>query len=103
MSLVLFGVNAKGVCGYDLRRGSVLDNLPACAITLNGSVAGQGRVFNTLSGPAASNGTLTVTQYDKASQRLSGTFSFTAGAIPNTAATGTRAVSSGSFSFTRFR
>ena len=102
VSLVLFGINAKGVGVYDLRRGSVLDNLPACVITLNASNSAQGRAFNTLYGPAASNGTLTVTQYDKASQKLSGTFSFTAGAIPNTPATGTQAVSSGSFSFTHF-
>lgn len=103
VSLVLFGINAKGVGVYDLRRSSVLDNLPACVITLNASNSAQGRAFNTLYGPAASNGTLTVTQYDKANQKLSGTFSFTAGAIPNTPATGIQAVSSGSFSFTHFR
>ncbi|MBC8082454.1 MAG: hypothetical protein H7Z21_04525 [Hymenobacter sp.] len=102
LSLSLQGINAKGAGGYDLRKGSVLDNLPAGVLNLNGS-SGAGTTYNTLYGPNASNGTVTVSQYDKAGQKLSGTFSFTAGALPNTGATGTRGVTNGSFSFTKFR
>lgn len=72
------------------------------SLTLNGSTS-QATTFNTLYGQAASNGTITVSQYDKAGQKLSGTFTFTAGAVPNTTAAGYRTVTSGSFSFTRFR
>ncbi|WP_310392327.1 DUF6252 family protein [Hymenobacter sp.] len=102
LSLSLQGINAKGASVYDLRKGSVLDNLPAGVLNLNGS-GGAGTTYNTLYGPNASNGSITVSQYDKASQKLSGTFSFTAGALPNTSATGTQGVTNGSFSFTKFR
>ena len=103
VSLSLLGINAKGPGVYDLRKGSMLDNFPAAALTLNGSTPSQGTMFYTLYGPNASNGTITVSQYDKTAQKLSGTFTFTAGALPNTAATGTQTVTSGSFSFTTFR
>jgi hypothetical protein len=102
VSLALEGIDTKGAGVYDLRRGSVLDGLPAGVITLNGT-GSQGTVFNTLYGPAASNGSITVTQYDKAGQKLSGTFTFTGGALPNTSASGTQNVTSGSFSFKKFR
>ncbi|MBF9220252.1 DUF6252 family protein [Hymenobacter ruricola] len=102
VSLSLLGINAKGAGTYDLRKGSVLDNYPVAALTLNAS-SGQGTTHNTLYGPNASNGTITVSQFDKAAQKLSGTFSFTAGAVPNTSATGTQNVTSGSFTFTKFR
>jgi hypothetical protein len=102
VSLALPGINAKGAGVYELRKGSMSDDLPAGALTLNG-VTAQGTMFYTLYGPNASNGSVTVTQYDKASQRLSGTFTFTAGALPNTSASGTQNVTSGSFSFTKFR
>ena len=101
VSLALPGINAKGPGVYELRKGSMIDNLPAGAITLNGGTA-QGSMFYTLYGPSASNGSITITQYDKASQKLSGTFTFTAGALPNTSASGTQTVTSGSFSFTKF-
>ena len=103
LSLSLLGINAKGPGVYELRKGSVLDNLPAGIITLNGSNPSQGTLFNTLYGPNTSNGTITVSQYDKVGQKLSGTFTFTAGALPNTAAAGTQNVTNGSFSFTKFR
>jgi len=103
LSLSLQGINAKGPGVYELRKGSVLDDLPAGVITLNGSNPSQGTMFNTLYGPATSNGTITVSQYDKTAQKISGTFTFTAGAIPNTTAAGTQNVTSGSFSFTKFR
>ncbi|HEX8326756.1 MAG TPA: DUF6252 family protein [Hymenobacter sp.] len=103
VSLSLLGINAKGAGTYDLRKGSVLDNLPAAGLTLSGSTPTQATQYLTLYGPNASNGTVTVSQYDKSGQKLSGTFSFTAGAVPNTSATGTHPVTNGTFSFTKFR
>lgn len=103
VSLGLQGINAHGAGAYDLRHGSVLDALPVAGITLNGSNTGQGTIFNTYYAPSASNGNITVTQYDKAAQKISGTFTFTAGALPGTPATGTQNVTNGSFSFTKFR
>lgn len=101
VSLSLLGIDTRGAAAYDLRRGSVLDNLPAGAITLSDGTTGA--TYNTLYGPAASNGTATVTQYDKAGQKISGTFSFTGGALPNTGTSGTQNVTTGTFSFTKFR
>lgn len=101
VSLALQGIGTRGAATYDLRKGSAVDNLPVGALTLTSGTTGS--TYNTLYGPAASNGTITVTQYDKAGQKISGTFSFTAGATPNTGATGTQGVTSGSFSFTKFR
>ncbi|MBC8085497.1 MAG: hypothetical protein H7Z21_20045 [Hymenobacter sp.] len=102
LSLSLQGINTKGPSVYELRKGSVVDNLPVGVLTLNGS-GGQGTLYNSLYGPAASNGSITVSQYEKTGQKISGTFSFTAGALPNTSATGTQTVTNGSFSFTKFR
>lgn len=101
VSLGLQGIATKGAGTYDLRKGSVVDDLPVGALTLTSGNTGS--TYNSLYGPAASNGTITVTQYDKAGQKISGTFSFTAGAVPNTSATGTQAVTNGSFSFTKFQ
>ncbi|HEX8657989.1 MAG TPA: DUF6252 family protein [Hymenobacter sp.] len=102
VSLALEGINTKGAAVYDLRKGSMVNSLPVGGITLNGSSA-QATQYLSLYGPAASNGNITVTQYDKAGQKISGTFTFTAGALPNTSATGTQSVTNGSFSFTKFR
>ena len=101
VSLALEGIGTKGAATYDLRKGSVLDNFPSAGITLSNGTTGT--THNSLYGPNASNGTITVTQYDKAGQKISGTFSFTAGAAPNTSATSMQAVTNGSFSFTKFR
>ncbi|UOQ71468.1 DUF6252 family protein [Hymenobacter cellulosilyticus] len=101
VSLALQGINARGAGVYDLRRGSMLDNLPVGGLTLMSG--NTGATYLTLYGPNASNGSITVSQYDRAGQKLSGTFSFTAGATPNTSAAGTQNVTTGSFSFTRFR
>jgi Family of unknown function (DUF6252) len=101
VSLALQGIGTRGAAVYDLRRGSALDNLPSAAITLSGGTTGA--TYNTLYAASASNGTITVAQYDKAAQKISGTFSFTAGAVPNTAASGSQSVTNGSFSFTKFR
>ena len=101
VTLALQGIGTKGAATYDLRKGSASDNLPAGALTLTNGTTGT--THNTLYGPNASNGSITVTQYDKAGQKISGTFSFTAGAVPNTSATGTQGVTNGSFSFTKFR
>ena len=103
VSLSLLGINARGAGAYDLRRGAAGDNLPAAGLTLGGGTASPAVSFYTLYGPAASNGTITVSEYSQAGQRLSGTFSFVAGGLPNTNATGTRAVTNGSFSFSKFR
>lgn len=101
VSLGLEGIGTRGEATYDLRKGSVLDNLPVGAVTLSNGTTGT--TYNSLYGPGPSNGTITVTQYDKAAQQISGTFSFTAGVVPNTSATGSPSVTSGSFSFTKFR
>ena len=105
VSLALEGINTKGVAVYDLRKGSVLDDLPAAGLTLTtGTGTGAtGTTYNTLYGPAASNGTITVTQYDKAGQKISGTFSFTGGTTPFSTGSGNQVVTNGSFSFTKFR
>ncbi|SES88671.1 DUF6252 family protein [Hymenobacter actinosclerus] len=103
VSLALPGINAKGAGTYDLPRRAGSTEVAVGGLTLDAKAPSTARPYETLFGPAASNGTITVTQYDKASQKLSGTFSFTAGAMPSTSATGTQAVTNGSFSFTRFR
>ncbi|MDQ2769239.1 MAG: DUF6252 family protein [Bacteroidota bacterium] len=103
VSLALQGINAKGAGTYDLRKGAMFADVPLAGLTLNGSNPSQATQFQTLFGPNASNGSIVVTTYDKANQKLSGTFSFTGGAIPFGTGTGTQVVSSGSFSFTRFR
>ncbi len=102
LSIPLLGINTKGVGVYDLRRGSILDDFSIGSITLNGTTP-QGVIYSTLYGPSATNGTVTVTQFDKANQKLSGTFSFTAGATPSSGATGTQTVTNGSFSIHKFR
>lgn len=102
LSIPLLGIGAKGPGVYDLRKGSALDDYSVGSITLNGTTS-QGVIYSTLYGPNASNGTVTVTQYDKNAQKISGTFSFTAGATPNGGGTGTQAVTNGSFSITKFR
>ena len=103
VSLALEGINTKGAAVYDLRKSSVLDNLPAGGLTLTTSTGTTGTTYNTLYGPAASNGTITVTQYDKAGQKISGTFNFTGGATPFSTGSGNQVVTNGSFSFTKFR
>ncbi|GAB3587554.1 Riean_0653 family protein [Hymenobacter daeguensis] len=102
LSIPLLGISAKGTGVYDLPRGSALNDCSVGSITLNGTTP-QGVIYSTLYGPNASNGTVTVTEYDKNAQKISGTFSFTAGAMPNSGATGTQTVTNGSFSIHRFR
>jgi hypothetical protein len=101
LSIPLLGINAKGPGVYDLRKGSALDDFSIGSITLNGTTP-QGVIYSTLYGPNTSNGTVTVTQYDKNAQKISGTFSFTAGATPSSGATGTQTVTNGSFNITKF-
>ncbi len=68
-------------------------------LTLNSSAT-----YNTLFGPSTpSNGTATVSQYDRTGQKVAGTFTFTAGAVNGTGAAGSQNVTNGSFSFTQFR
>lgn len=102
VSLVLYNLDTKGVSSYDLARGSTLNDQSQAALTLGGG-NGQGAMYNTLYGPAASNGTIVVSKYDKAAQKIEGTFTYTGGAVAYTTATGTQAVTNGSFSFHKFR
>ncbi|PJJ58679.1 DUF6252 family protein [Hymenobacter chitinivorans] len=98
VSLRLKKIYKLGATTYDLKKGSVLNNYPVGGITLNSATQ-----FITLYGPSASNGSIVVTQYDRAAQKVAGTFSFTGGPVPNSGSTGTQSVTNGSFSFTRFR
>ncbi|UOQ54848.1 DUF6252 family protein [Hymenobacter cellulosivorans] len=98
VSLRLKKIYKLGATTYDLKKGSVLNNYPAAGLTLNSATQ-----YLTLYGPGASNGSVVVTQYDRAGQKITGTFSFTGGAVPNSGSTGTQSVTDGSFSFTRFR
>ncbi|MCR5887254.1 hypothetical protein LRS06_05565 [Hymenobacter sp. J193] len=100
VSLRLMGIATKGKGVYELKKGSALDDYSSANILIGGST---GKSYSTLYLGSAVNGTITVTEYDKGGQKLAGTFSFTAGAIPNTSSTGTQSVTNGSFSFTRFR
>lgn len=102
VSLVLYNLDTKGAASYDLARTSTTSNEQSlAALTLSGG-NGQGAMYNTLNGPAASNGTITVTKYDKAGQKIEGTFSFVGGPVAYTTASGTQAVTNGSFSFRKF-
>lgn len=102
VSLVLMNLDTNGAGTYELKKGSVLNDYSCAALTLDGT-SNAGRMFNTLYAASAVNGSITVTRYDKTAQKLEGTFSYTAGATPNTGATGTQAVTNGTFAFTRFR
>ena len=100
VSLRLKRIYRTGAGVYQLRRGSVVNGYSSANILLGGST---GASYSTLYGPSATNGSVTVSQYDRAAQKASGTFSYTAGAIPNTPAAGAQGVTSGSFTFTRFQ
>lgn len=100
VSLTLVGLSSRGPGVYELKRGSVLDNHSVAGILVGGSA---GQQFVTLYAPTAVNGSVTVTRYDRAAQQLEGTFSYTAGALPNSGASGTQTVTNGSFSFSRLR
>ena len=86
---------------YQLLKGSGLaaNTNSIGVLTLNSNT-----IYNTLYGPTnPSNGAATVSQYDRTSQKVAGTFFFNAGGLPNTAAAGgTQSVTNGSFSFTGF-
>jgi len=101
ISLRLRRIYKTGPGTYPLLKGSVLnDSYSIAGITLGGSTGTQ---FVSLYGPSTSNGTATVTQYDRTGQKVTGTFTFVGGALPNTSATGTQTVTNGTFTFTRFR
>ena len=103
VSLAIVGIKTKGVGTYDLRKGAMFDDVPVAGLTLDNSKGNAGTQFQTLFGPNVSNGTIVVTAYDKTNQKLSGTFSFTGGAIPYGTGTGVQAVSKGTFTFTKFQ
>lgn len=58
------------------------------------------RGYSTLAGPAAANGTLTLTECDLQAQHVAGTFSFTAKAFEGT---GNQVITTGSFRFARLQ
>ncbi|MBF9220253.1 DUF6252 family protein [Hymenobacter ruricola] len=102
LSIPLLGLSAKGPGVYDLPKGSALNDYSVGSITLNGADGKSGATYTTLYGPNAINGTVTVTEFDKNAQKLSGTFSFTAGATPLGNGSGTQTVTNGSFSIHKF-
>ena len=101
---VNFGLTDLGADGSarPLLKGTAADDCPLIAeLTHYDAAAATKPIFSSLYGPAATNGQLTITEYDLAAGKLSGTFSFTGGAVAHTGATGTAAVTSGTFHFTR--
>lgn len=101
VSLKLQGINAKGVGTYDLRTSTSISDTPSVGIVTFNGAGGQGTIYTTDGGSAGSHGTITVTQYDKAAQKLSGTFSFTATPWFG-GGTGTQTVTNGSFNIKKF-
>ena len=77
-----------------------LDPLPVAALTLDGKTS-NGKQYSTLNGPSATNGSIAIGSYDRAGQKVAGTFSFTAGPVYGGAGS-TQAVTGGKFSFTVF-
>ena len=102
VSLSLQGINAKGVGTYPLAKSTTLDPVPTAGLTVDAKSSAGGRLYSTDFSGGTSNGSIVVTQYDKAAQKLAGTFSFTAGPYASQG-TGTVTVTNGSFSFTKFR
>jgi hypothetical protein len=103
LSIPLLGINAKGKGVYDLHKDTPLGDYSVGSITLNGADGKSGATYSTLYGPNASNGTVTVTEFDKNAQKLSGTFFFTGGATPYGNGSGIQTVTNGSFSIHKFR
>ncbi|MBG8554120.1 hypothetical protein FY528_16810 [Hymenobacter lutimineralis] len=101
LSLAIDGLDAKGVGTYELKKSSAQDDGSVGAIVVGNGQTGA--LYNTLSASGSVNGTIKVTAYDKATQKLEGTFSFTAGAVPFGNGTGTQTITNGTFSFHRFR
>jgi hypothetical protein len=100
--LSLPGIDAKGAGTYSLVVPSSGNSLPPSALLGMYTNQPQAAQYSTTVGPGATNGVVTVTQYDKANQKLSGTFSFTAKnsiGFP----TGVQTATNGTFSFTRFK
>lgn len=58
--------------------------------------------FSTMAGPAATNGTITLTECDPQKQQLAGTFQFTAQALTQ-GETGTQHITAGAFRITRLQ
>jgi hypothetical protein len=102
LSIPLLGINAKGKGVYDLHQDTPLGDYSVGSITLNGADNKSGATYSTLYGPNTSNGTVTVTEYDKNAQKISGTFFFTGGATPYGNGTGNQTVTNGSFSIHKF-
>ena len=100
ISISLLNLTAPGT--RSLQQGSVLDNRPAVAqLTRYDATASVKPAFSTLYGPAATNGNVIITAYNPSTGQLSGSFSFTGGPVNGSGATGTAAVTSGTFHFTQ--
>ncbi len=99
--LSLQGINAKGVGTYNLAKSQNLALVPTASLTVDAKSSTGGKLYTTDFGTAASNGTIVVTKYDKANQKLSGTFSFSAGPYLGQG-TGTVTVTNGSFNINKF-
>ena len=101
---VTFGLMAvvASVNAQPFLRGTTADACPLIAeLTRYDAAATTKPIFSSLYAPATTNGQITITEYDLAAGKLSGTFSFTGGAVAHTGATGTAAVAGGTFRFTR--
>lgn len=103
VSVQLVGAKVTGPGVYQLKfnKSGFLDRSGSDGEILLDSKAKPARDYLTESGPAAINGTATITQLDWAKQQVSGTFTFTGGASYGTP-TGTQTVTDGKFSFTVF-
>ena len=100
VSISLLNLTAPGTRSF--QKGTVLDNRTAVAqLTRHDSPASVKPAFSTLYGPGATNGSITISDYDPATGFISGSFSFTGGPVNGSGATGTAAVTNGSFKFTK--
>ncbi len=100
VSISLLNLTAPGTRSF--QKGTVLDNRTAVAqITRYDSPASVKPAFSTLYGPGATNGSITISDYDPATGYISGSFSFTGGPVSGSGATGTAVVTNGSFKFTK--
>jgi len=64
---------------------------------------GSPRSYNTIYGPAATNGTITLTEYDRAAGRMVGTFQFTAKSPDASSTPQTVTIAAGSFRLTKLQ
>lgn len=100
VGLLIDDIDTKGVGTYELRKGSLLDYGSAGSVLVGGS---GGVMYDSRYAANTVNGTIKVTAYDKAAQKLEGTFSFTGSPAPSSGKTGSQSVTNGTFSFKHFQ